>query len=56
VASLGDIRAVEQRADQTSDAQERALALGTLATVYQVRDDVSKWHEQVVKEGCIKKS
>lgn len=55
VASIGDIQAVEQRADQTSDAQERALALGTLATVYQVRDDVSKWHAEVVKNGCIKK-
>jgi hypothetical protein len=54
VASIGDIRAVQQRADQTSDAKERALALGTLATVYQVRDDVAKWHEEVVKEGCIR--
>jgi hypothetical protein len=55
VASIGDIRAVEQRADQTSDAQERALALGTLATVFQVRDDVAKWRKEVVKDGCIKK-
>jgi hypothetical protein len=56
VAAIGDIRAVELRADQTSDPQERALALGALAKTYQVRDDVAKWHELVVKEGCIKKS
>jgi hypothetical protein len=54
VAAIGDIRAVEQRADQTSDPQERALALGTLATVYRVRDDVAEWHKEVVKDGCIK--
>jgi hypothetical protein len=54
VASIGDIRAVERRADKTSDTKERDLALGVLSNVYKVRDDVTKWHEEVVKEGCIK--
>jgi hypothetical protein len=53
VASIGDIRAVERRADQTSDTQERALALGELATIFQNRDNVARWHEQVLKEGCL---
>jgi hypothetical protein len=56
VASIGDIRAVERRADQTSDTKERELALGVLENVYKVRSDVAKWHEEVVKEGCIKSS
>jgi hypothetical protein len=53
VASMGNIRAVERRADETSDPTERALSFGTLQTVFAVRDDVKKWHEEVVKEGCI---
>jgi hypothetical protein len=55
VPTIGEIRATENRAGNTSNGTERSLALSALAQVLVVKKDVEAWHESVVKEGCIKR-